>query len=125
MEERLTKEDFPGIKFRVESYYDILENEDNELMFTLKDIELPIDPAFTPRMYYDGGEHAIFIKNKTTGIICDYIHPGVRGSLGKVDEVLVAELKNGEIDEEYMVDVIHIQSPDVADIAGEYVTPIK
>ena len=101
--------DFEAMKdrdIRVLSYYDILENEDHELMFTIKHRPFPVSEDFKPRMYYDGGEHTIFLKNENIVTICDFIHPGVRDSLGKVNEVLIGELADGTIVEEYMIELL-------------------
>jgi len=106
----------------VESYYDILENDDNDLLFTIKFVNSPLIEGCKPIMYYDGKQHAIFVKNEDITIICDYVHPGVRGSLGKASKVLFAELKDGAIEEEYMVDVLHV--PGIEEIAFMHVSPI-
>jgi len=108
---------------KVAGYYDILENEDGELLFTIKCLDSPMSDGHAPVLYYDGGPHAIFVKNDDVTLICDFVHPGVRGSLGKVDEVLFAELKDGDITEEYMVDVRHV--PGIEEIANEHVPPLK
>ena len=126
--DELEFEAMKGRDIRVLSYYDILENEDHELMFSVKQLPFPRSEGFEPRMYYDGGEHTIFLKNEHTVVICDCIHPGVRGSLGKVSEVLIAELADGEIAEEYMsgllladgVEKLATQLIEYAIITGEY-----
>jgi hypothetical protein len=91
-------------------YYDILQNEAGELMFAVKHFGSPLDSGYKPRIYYDGGHHALFIKNHETAMVCDYIHQGVRDSLRGVKEALVAELGDGSFVEEYMVDVIQCEN---------------
>ena len=103
----LTIEDLKKRHICVLSYYDILENEDKELMFTIKH-ESPRPEDYSPAFYYDGGEHAIFIKDDEWVFVCDHIHPGVRGTATKIvrngEQILFAELLDGNIIDEYMVD---------------------
>ena len=103
----LTIEDLKKRNICVLSYYDILENEDNELMFVIKQ-ESPRPEDFSPGFYYDGGEHGIFIKDDEWVYVCDHIHPGVRGTVAKTvengEEILFAELLDGNVAAEYMVE---------------------
>ena len=103
---------------RTEGYYDILENDEGELLFTIKHLDSPLNADFKPVIYYDGGPHAIFAKNVEVAIILDFIHPGVRGTLSGLSEALIAELKDGGVAEEYMADVMHIDG--LEEIADEY-----
>lgn len=119
----LNKEALSKRPMKIESYYDILENDEGELLFTIKFVDSPQIEDCRPIMYYDGGAHAIFVKNEEITIICDFIHPGVRGSLGRVSEVLFAELRDGNIMEEYMVDVLHVTGID--EIADMIVPPLE
>jgi len=118
----LSKDELSKRQMKTENYYDILENEDNELLFTIKFLDSPLIDQCSPIMYYDGGPHAIFVKNKEITLICDYVHPGVRGSLDRVSKVLFAELKDGEVVEEYFVYMRHV--PGIEEIASQYVTPL-
>jgi len=102
---------------RIEGYYDILENDDNEFLITVKQTDSPIEDGCPPRFYYDGGEHGILLKNNKTVTICDYVNPGVRGRMGKVLSILFAELKDGAIAEEYHAEVIN--QPGISKIAEE------
>ena len=93
---------------RTESYYDVLENDDGEILITLKRIDSPMDKDYKPKFYYGGGSHGIFLKSpESTVVICDHLHPGVRKQLGKVKEILIAELRDGAITEEYMADMLY------------------
>jgi hypothetical protein len=105
------------------SYYDILENEDNELLFTITRSEGGPDAPDNPKLYYDGGDHAIFVKNSTAAVLCDFIHPGVRGSLSRCKEVLFAELEDGGIKREYMAPVVHCES--IKSVADELMLMIE
>jgi len=118
----LNKDELSARPMRTENYYDILENEDKDLLFTIKHLDSSLIDGSDPIMYYDGGPHAIFVKNKDVTIICDYVHPGVRGSLDRASKVLFAELKDGEIVEEYLVCMRHV--PGIEEIASKYVKPI-
>ena len=73
-------------------YYDILTNEDDELLFAIKHLESPEEDGYSPCLYYDGGPHAIFLKNEKLVVVCDQIHPDVRKLLGKAEEALFVEL---------------------------------
>ncbi|MDR2570158.1 MAG: hypothetical protein LBD23_07645 [Oscillospiraceae bacterium] len=119
---RLDKDTLKNRPMEVESYYDILENEDNELLFTIKYKNSPRIGEHRPILYYDGGPHSILVKNDNVTIICDYVHPGVRKTLGKVKEILVGELDDGKVVEEYMADVLHV--PGIEEIADLHVEKI-
>ena len=88
------------------SYYDILQNEDGGLLFCIKRVNTPIGEDFPPRIYYDGGDHAIFLKNRDSAVVCDFVHPAVRESLRDAKEVRIAEVFGGEVDAEYKADVL-------------------
>ena len=45
----------------------------------------------TPRIVYDGHDHAIFLRSPKQKIILDYINPEVRDKLRKAPEVIVVE----------------------------------
>jgi len=91
-----------NVVLEVESYYDILENDDGELLVTIKARQ---GGPEKPAILYAGEEHALFYRSADQTIILDFIHPGVRGSFRKVKELLVAELRDGSIVREYMVPV--------------------
>jgi len=118
----LNKDALSKRPMRVEKYYDILENDDNDLLFTIKKLDSPLIDGSDPIMYYDGGPHAIFVKNRDATVICDYVHPGVRGSLDRATKVLFAELEDGEIVEEYFVYLRHV--PGIEEIASKHVPPL-
>ena len=115
----MPEETLKGKAMQVLSYYDIMENDDKELLFAIKYLDSPLLEEDSPVMYYDGGPHAILVKNDDLAVICDFVHPGVRGSLGKVKEVLVAELVDGSIKEEYTAEMRHVQG--IEEIAEGFV----
>jgi acyl carrier protein len=84
---------------KVLSYYDILENDDGEIMFAMKYFNSPRIEGHNPTMYYDGGQHSILLKNDKLVVICDFIHPGVRKILSGVKTVLCAELVSAMLSE--------------------------
>jgi len=93
---------------KVESDYNVYEDSKNQLRFSIKFTNSPLIDEFVPVLYYDGGPHAILVKNEEVTVICDYIHPAVRKSLENLSWVLFRELKDGEILEEYEADVLHV-----------------
>lgn len=71
-----------------ESYYDILANADDELLFCLKARAGSPDK---PQILFNGENHALFYRTADQMIVLDYIHPDVAPLLAKTDSVLVAE----------------------------------
>ena len=119
---KLTVDQLKKRHVKVLSYYDILENEEGDILFTIRHESARTD-THNPQFYYDGGDHAIFIKDDGHAMVCDFIHPGVRGSVGKIvrkgGKILFAELKDGKIVDEYMAETIWCEN--VAEIAEEFV----
>ena len=89
----------------VEIKYDIRTSDYGEIMFELKYRGSPRNHNHPPKFYYDGGKHAIFMKNEMTVLVCDHINPAVRKMLANIKKILIAELKDGDLIDEYMVDV--------------------
>lgn len=86
----------------IESYYDILENEDNQLLIAIKARDSQPD---SPSIIYDGNDHALFYRDSTLAIVLDYIHPEVRQIFKEAQEVLIAEFVDSSIIREYLVPV--------------------
>lgn len=61
------------------------------------------DNPNSPRIIYDGKDHAIFVRNPEQRIILDYIHPEIRDSLRKSIEVMVVETILDNIKDTYPV----------------------
>ena len=57
----------------------------------------------SPKIVYDGGDHAIFVRSPEQSIILDYIHPDIRPQLRKVREVMVIETILDNIKSNYHV----------------------
>jgi len=103
-------------------YYDILTNDDGEVMFSIKRLGAKRDKKFAPVIYYDGGAHAILVKNEDLAVVCDHVHPGVRALLFGAKEVLIAELEDGSVAEEYMAEMRNL--PGIERVAEKFVKPL-
>lgn len=88
--------------------YDILVNDEDEMLFGVDSLGIS---KGAPKLYYDGGPHAVFLKNEGQAVICDYINPAVRAQLLGLKEVLFVETQphakndDPEIDDAYQVEV--------------------
>ena len=63
-----------------EKKYDILKNAAGDLLFIIK---ARLTNEEKPTIVYDGGEHALFYRNKENTIVLDYINPNIRQHLEK------------------------------------------
>jgi len=61
------------------------------------------DKPASPQIVYDGGDHAVFIRNQEQKIILDYIHPDVRQKLKDAKEVVIVETLLENIRDSYFV----------------------
>ena len=92
--------------------YTILKNAVGELLLVLESFGTP--PDNDVRVLYDGGEHALFYRNKDRTIVLDYIHPEVRANLAAVKEIYVGELKGEVLEFDYMAKLELVKKiPDV------------
>lgn len=85
-----------------EKKYDILKNAAGDLLFIIK---ARLTNEEKPTIVYDGGEHALFYRNKENTIVLDYINPNIRQHLEKAFKVLVVEARDSSIIREYFSDV--------------------
>ncbi len=93
----------------IEGPYDVVINEDKELMFCIK--PRPHIPT-SPRLYYvAGGMTAVLIRDAVTEIVLEWLPPQTRDCLDEVDKILVAEINqtNKRIEHEYFADVSIVQ----------------
>jgi len=99
---------------KVEDEYSIYRNENNDLMFC---IQLRKGDENLPEIYYSGGKNALLRRRIDQFVLLDEMHPETRGTLSKIDEVLVAEYlpdedpesdKRERIKKEYTVPVRQI-----------------
>ena len=82
--------------------YDILQNEEGEILILLGSYE---GAPECPRFVYDGGDKALFYRNKENFIILSDITKDARKPLMSVDEVIIAEADGDDIRREYSVPV--------------------
>ncbi len=110
------------------NYYDILENDDGEILIMIKYEGKGFERSpSSPTLYYDGKEHAVFISDSTQPIICDYVASGIREKLHEIKEILFAfaatDESGGEddikISAEFMVPVSKME--DVSVVAQYYI----
>ncbi|GHU01881.1 hypothetical protein FACS1894186_5470 [Alphaproteobacteria bacterium] len=92
------------MKTEIEDYYDILENEDKELLVAMR------ARAGSPRdsvLLYAGGDSARLRRNPAVDeeILLVGLHPGVRGALKASQEILIAEFMDTSIIREYSAEV--------------------
>ncbi len=59
----------------------------------------------SPQIFYDGKDHAVFVRNSSQNIILDYIHPDVREKLCRSKEVVVVETLLENIKDSYFADL--------------------
>ena len=84
------------------SKYDILQNEEGEIVILLGSYE---GRPENPRFVYDGGETALFYRSRKNSIILTDIAKDARKPLMSVDEVIIAEADGDDITREYVVPV--------------------
>ncbi len=86
----------------VEGVYDVVINEDKELLFCIRP---RIYPPSSPRLFYDGGRRALLVRDSRQDIILDWLPPLTKEYLMEVDKVLIAEIdrKTQKLEQEYFV----------------------
>lgn len=60
--------------------------------------------ALVRTLYYNGGEHAIYVRNPHQILLCDHVHPGVRELLDQTNDIFVSET---DAKREYLARVVH------------------
>lgn len=101
-------------------YYDILENDDKDLLFVIPYSGSGCDKApEDAKLFYDGGKHSVLKDKSLPLLICDNLHPAVRENLSQQKEILACfcpkdttnpDLKS-DITVEFMAKVVY--SPNV------------
>lgn len=89
-----------------EKKYDILKNAAGDLLFIIK---ARLTNEEKPVIVYNGGDHALFYRNKENTIVLDYINPNVRQNLEKAFKVLIVEAQGTSIVREYFSDVKYLK----------------
>ena len=75
-------------EYQAEKEYYIAEDASNALYIYLK---AKSGKAQSPKIIYDGFDHAVFVRSADDKVILDYINPQVRDKLRKAKEVVVVE----------------------------------
>jgi len=92
-----------GKRRRPMGNYDILQNDEGEIMIVLP-IALDTEPE-NPVFYYDGGPHGILVADGLADmIICDHIHPNIREDMAGCTAVLFTTQPPGGEDETGVVE---------------------
>lgn len=89
-------------EYVTENGFCIAEGEEGELYIFLKAKK---DDPQSPKIIYDGRDHAIFMRNEDQKIILDYIHPDIRDKLRKAEKVVIVETLLENIKDSYIVDL--------------------
>lgn len=69
--------------------YEILTTENGTLVFIIQPRK---NEPTSPRLIYDGGNHATYYHTPSDIILMDYINPKIFGQLAAAQEVLFIEL---------------------------------
>ena len=93
--------------FEQEEHYDVLKNDRNELMFTIK---ARSNEPLEPKLLYDGGNHGLLYRTKEQVIVLDYINPGIRDLLVSLPQILVVEFEGENNIREYTAEVKKVKS---------------
>ncbi len=88
------------MSYTTENNFVIAEGEAGDLYFF---ISAKNAHPQSPRIVYDGKEHAVFWRSSAQHIILDYINPEIREKLRKSHEVIVVETLCDNIKESYYV----------------------
>jgi hypothetical protein len=89
-----------------EKKYDILKNAAGDLLFIIK---ARLSHEEKPTIFYNGGDHAVFYRNRGNTIVLDYINPNIRQNLEKAFKVLIVEAQGTSIIREYFSTVQHVE----------------
>lgn len=73
----------------IEGSYEIMVNDVNEVLIAVKSKKT--EPK-SPRILYDGGDHAIFYRNESETVLLDFIHPDAKNFLFQTKSVLIGEV---------------------------------
>lgn len=88
--------------YTTEKEYFIAEDESGSLYVYL---QAKKDMPHSPKIIYDGYDHALFVRSQNENIILDYVNPEVRDKLRKSREVIVVETVLENIKDAYIADM--------------------
>ena len=98
-------------KPKQEGRYDVLINDNGEVLIALKKKEG--EPSGS-RILYDGEDHALFYRSPSDTIILDYIHKDARSHISKASKVIIVEFEEDDIIREYEVPVQVVKKVPIA-----------
>ena len=81
------------MKTIIEGQYSIFTNADQEIMLAIHSRE---NEPENSRIIYDGGDHALFYRNKEETVLLDYINFDVREKLQNTKTLIVVEFESQE-----------------------------
>lgn len=90
-----------------EKFYDIYRNEEGGLLFAISDRG---NEPQSPKIIYDGGQHALLYRTPEKVIVLDYVHPDIRDELKETPQVLIVEADSDDIIREYEAPVRHVKN---------------
>lgn len=89
-----------------EGVYDVVTNVNNELLFCIRArAGIPNNPRF----FYDGGAHAILYRDAKRSILLEHLPKNTIKNLADLDKVLIAEIDNDELKNEYFAAICRIR----------------
>ena len=89
-----------------EGIYDVVTNVNKELLFCIRArAGIPNNPRF----FYDGGPHAILYRDAKRSILLEYLPKSTMQALADLDKVLIAEIDNDELKNEYFAAICRIR----------------
>ena len=95
-----------NVSIEQERKFNIMRNPAGDLMILLR---ARLEDAVSPKIAYDGGDHALLYRTDDSMIVLDFIHPDIRSDLDRVERLLVVEARDGAIVREYTVVVKHLK----------------
>ncbi|MCK5295776.1 MAG: hypothetical protein KAJ75_02690 [Alphaproteobacteria bacterium] len=97
-------------KHKQEEFYKVILNADNEIMLSI--FARSGEPEDST-ILYDGGEHAMFYRDKETAVVLDYLPPETYEAWNNAETILIAEYKEDATEEEpvraYDVPIRHMK----------------
>ena len=85
--------------------HNFLLNSNGNLMLLIRYFDYGNTSVENPTLYYKGDVNCLLVKNKDTQFLIEYVHPDIRRKLPNVDKILVVEVRDSEIIDEYTAKV--------------------
>ena len=86
--------------------YIIKTDEDGKLLIFLPQ---PEGKKERPIILYDGGKHALLVRNPGQSVILDHISPEIRQTLTNTDNAIIVEVRGQEIADHYETVLRHTE----------------